>query len=258
MDFYQALVQVYRQSPCEVLPNAFWKSKTVLPGANMAFRATGSQINELKMWNENRLLVYWMDDPQQADFSFLDPDQIQLALVHTRLRPYFPAEKFPHQTAYFRYAHPLEALSPAEAPEGYSWRTALPHQEADEIARFIDACYPNISPNRETVLGWTTHPVYDPTLWFWLVDDASSQPAALGIAEFDPEMAEGSLEWVQVLPAYRRKGLGKAVVMKLLENLAGKAQFATVSGEVESRSHPGSLYRRCGFRGNDIWWVLRK
>jgi len=258
MDFYRALAQVYRQSPCEVLPNAFWKTKAELTGANVAFRAAGSQVKELKMWEENRLLVYWIDDPRQADFSFLDLDRMRLALVHARLIPYFPAVKFPHQEAYFRYVHPLEAFSPADAPEGYSWRPALPDREADEIAGFIDACYPNISPTGETVLGWAAHPVYDPDLWLWLVDDVSGQPAALGIAELDPAVEEGSLEWVQVLPAYRRNGLGKAVVMKLLEGLAGKAQFATVSGEVENPSHPGSLYRRCGFMGEDIWWMLHK
>lgn len=258
MDFKQAFAGIYRQFPCEVLPNAFWKTNAERPGANVKFRAAGSQINELRMWDENRLLVYWMRDPKQADFSVFDLDRMRLALVHARLLPGFPADKFSHQTAYFRYFHPLEDLLPADAPEGFFWRPAHPLHEADEIARVIDACYPGISPTGETVLGWMAHPVYDPALWLWLVDETDGQPAALGIAEFDPAVGEGSLEWVQVLPAYRRKGLGRAVVAKLLAGLAGKAKFATVSGEVANAANPGGLYRRCGFMGEDIWWVFRK
>ena len=38
----------------------------------------------------------------------------------------------------------------------------------------------------------------------------------------------------------------------------GTARFATVSGRVDSESHPEALYRKCGFEGQDIWHVLRE
>ena len=116
-----------------------------------------------------------------------------------------------------------------------------------------DACYPSISPDASEVRAWTAHPVFDPGLWIWIIDVAADRPAALGIAEFDPAVSEGSLEWIQVLPRYRGRGLGSALVSELLARLAGRADFTTVSGRIENETHPERLYRRCGFTGDDIW-----
>ena len=68
---------------------------------------------------------------------------------------------------------------------------------------------------------------------------------------------EASLEYIQVLPEYRGRGLGECIVLELLTRLHGCVEFTTVSGEVESRTNPEGLYRRCGFRGDDVWWLLR-
>jgi len=67
---------------------------------------------------------------------------------------------------------------------------------------------------------------------------------------------EASLEWVQVHPAYRGKGLGKALVNELSQRALEEVAFLTVSGEVESEFQPEQLYRRCGFTGDDVWWLL--
>ncbi|HHV46283.1 MAG TPA: GNAT family N-acetyltransferase [Tissierellia bacterium] len=82
------------------------------------------------------------------------------------------------------------------------------------------------------------------------------KPVALGIAELDKNVREGSLEWIQVIPEYRRRGLGQAVVNRLLLNFVGKADFVTVSGQVNNDTNPEKLYRKCGFQGNDIWHVI--
>jgi len=36
------------------------------------------------------------------------------------------------------------------------------------------------------------------------------------------------------------------------------AKFATVSGQCENLTNPEALYRRCGFKGNDVWHILRQ
>ena len=38
--------------------------------------------------------------------------------------------------------------------------------------------------------------------------------------------------------------------------MQGIAEFATVSGKVNNPTNPESLYRKCGFTGNDIWHIL--
>jgi GNAT superfamily N-acetyltransferase len=142
-------------------------------------------------------------------------------------------------------------------PDGFRVVDVRVEHDAAEVAALIDACYPSISPAAAEVRGWTTHPVYDPTLWVWIVDTQVGQPAALGIAEFDPTIREGSLEWIQVLPGYRGRGLGAVLVQELLARLAYRADFTTVAGRVDNATHPERLYRRCGFRGSDVWWVFR-
>ena len=44
----------------------------------------------------------------------------------------------------------------------------------------------------------------------------------------------------------------------LLNRMAGRAAFATVSGQVNNITNPEGLYRRCGFTGSDVWHILKK
>ena len=82
--------------------------------------------------------------------------------------------------------------------------------------------------------------------------------AASGIAEFDEVCREGIIEWVQVLPAYRGRGLGKKIVDVLLNRLKSiGASFVTVSGNLDNTSKPLELYRKCGFTGDDICYICQ-
>ncbi len=56
----------------------------------------------------------------------------------------------------------------------------------------------------------------------------TEKTAATGIAEFDVRIGEGILEWIQVSPEYRNRGLGAFVVNELLYRMQGKAGFVTV------------------------------
>jgi ribosomal protein S18 acetylase RimI-like enzyme len=111
-------------------------------------------------------------------------------------------------------------------------------------------------PSSETVCSWAQHPVFDADLWLWVMN-GDGTPVGLGIAEVDTSVSEGALEWIQVLPQYRGQGIGKAIVCELLSRLQSCVDFTTVSGEVDNSTHPEMLYRRCGFTGDDVWWLLR-
>lgn len=109
----------------------------------------------------------------------------------------------------------------------------------------------------ESVVNWANHPVFDRDSWIWVIDEKRGVPVGLGIAEVDTTIPEASLERIQVLPEYRGKGLGKAIVLELLGRLQDRVEFTTVSGEVANDIKPEELYRRCGFEGDDVWWLLR-
>ena len=122
----------------------------------------------------------------------------------------------------------------------------------------INASYTDLSVTKEQLESYRKTPVYNPDLWILLKDGVSGEYIGSGIADYDSETGELIIEWVQVLPSYRRHGYGAFIVNYLLNKMKGTAKFATVSGKINSPSHPETLYRKCGFTGNDIWHILRR
>lgn len=130
--------------------------------------------------------------------------------------------------------------------------------DLNEVVSIINKSYTDIQVDFNQVLQWAMAEVFDKNLWIFIIDVDKQKPVALGIAELDQNVREGSLEWIQVLPEYTKRGLGQAIVNKLLLNMVGKADFVTVSGQVNNNTNPEKLYRKCGFQGNDIWHVILK
>ena len=155
---------------------------------------------------------------------------------------------------YFRLYHDLQKLRAATLPEGFQLCEASPA----EYAAHINQCYADISITEEEIKSYFQHSVYSAALWIVVQECKSKEIVATGIAELDEQIGEGILEWIQVSPTHRGIGLGTYVVTELLTRIAQKAQFATVSGQINNPSKPESLYRNCGFQGNDIWHVLKK
>ncbi len=155
---------------------------------------------------------------------------------------------------YFRLYHNLQMLHAASLPEGFQLCEAAP----TEYAEHINQCYVGASITEEEIKSYFQHSVYSAELWVAVQECKSRKIVATGIGELDEQVGEGILEWIQVSPTYRGLGLGIYVVTELLTRIAKKAQFATVSGQINNPSKPESLYRKCGFQGNDIWHVLRK
>jgi len=156
---------------------------------------------------------------------------------------------------YFRLLHNLKNISVPDPNDGCAFITVNKETQKDLVAEIINKCY-GANFSVQTVEAWTNYKVFDNDLWIIAVEKNIGEPLALGIADFDREIGEGSLEWIQVLPKYQKLGFGKAVVNELLRRLSVKAKFVTVSGRSDNPANPEKLYRSCGFNGNDIWYVL--
>lgn len=269
MDFIEALARQYHAAPCQVLPNPLWKTLAALPGCQPSFSLdSASEPAHLEIWRDSQLLLYWDMDRGRWSLSQEQVDQITFALVHQDYLAALQPQRFSRRTAYFRLelrTGSSGAAQPARPapPPGYNFRPVQVDgktflAEAAAVAALIGRCYADISPSVETVSAWTRHPAYAPELWVWAWDEVHARPAGLGIAEIDPAAGEGALEWIQVLPEYQGRGLGSALVRELLRRMGSSAPLITVSGEVENASAPEKLYRRCGFSGQDVWWVLEK
>lgn len=155
---------------------------------------------------------------------------------------------------YFRLIHRLEQVEACECV-GFSVRTAG-EEDIPVIADIIACSYEDFGISEAGLFALRKRPEFDPGLWVLVCEIGSGAAAACGTAEYDVRSGEGSLEWIQTLPEYRGRGLGRLVVTELLKRLKGRAEFVTVSGRAKGAGVPERLYRSCGFTGNDIWHVL--
>lgn len=156
--------------------------------------------------------------------------------------------------AYFRLLHPMNQLPIPILPKGY----CLCRVSLSDFASHINRCYSQIGMSEAELMRYTERDVYEPSLWVSVAEIETNTVVATGIGELDRQTGEGILEWIQVSPNHRRKGLGKYLVSELLNRMKGKADFVTVSGQCQNPTAPELLYRNCGFTGTDIWHVLRR
>lgn len=157
---------------------------------------------------------------------------------------------------YFRLYHSLKKI-PEIATDDFEIITAT-QKDIKAIVQIINDSYTDISVNKELIKGYTKTPVYNENLWVMVREKATGKYVGCGLADYDKEVKELILEWIQVLPEYRGKKIGQLIVTELLFRMKGFADFATVSGKVDNSTKPEALYRKCGFVGNDVWHILHK
>ncbi len=153
---------------------------------------------------------------------------------------------------YFKLAHHLKDIQKPELKLGLR----LIDRPVEDFMKHIEECYDG-EMDSSILKDYPRHPTYDASLWIAVVDK-TGRIVGSAIGELDPEMKEGSLEWVEVSKDRRKQGIGAYLVKELLWRMRGKADFVTVSGKVNNPSNPEALYERCGFGGKVIWHILRK
>jgi len=256
MNFQDALISAYCENPCQVLPNALWKTLVEVENLETSFEAEGNVVTHLEAWGDKKLSVYWDRNRTRADIPHRRLVDLDFAIIHQDFLHAIPIQSFTMRKAYFRLIHKTGRVTKIQPPNGFGIVNVDGEREAKVVANLIKKCYDNLQPSEESVKSWMRHPVFDSNLWIWMIDENKGIPVGLGIAEIDSTVSEGSLEWIQVLPAYRGRGIGKSIVLELLSRLQSRVRFTTVAGEV-NLANPETLYRICGFQGGDIWWLLR-
>lgn len=157
---------------------------------------------------------------------------------------------------FFRLIHHLSDIPELRIP-GIKFEVIRPDR-ARELAELINRCYAHseIRVSEDDVKSLTATRVYCPELWIGAALDEELVGSIL--CDFDAEVGEAVIEWLQVLPAYRGRGIATALTCEALNRMSGFADFATVSGECDNVTNPESVYRNCGFEGNDVWHVLHE
>ena len=166
-------------------------------------------------------------------------------------------QDFTKHQRFFRISHNLENVDIVNVP-GYKIMECNIETDIEKVIQIINKSYEDIRITVEDVNLMIKDRVFEPSMWIFVVDENTKKEAALGICHFDESVFEVEFDWIQVLPEYRGKGLGSMLVTYLLNNTPKQAKFATVSGDMDNLSSPEKLYRRCGFDGNDVWYILRE
>lgn len=157
---------------------------------------------------------------------------------------------------YFRLLHDLKEVH-ATSVDGFSVETAETGQ-LQIMESVINRSYTGLAVSIPQLESYTKTAVYRPELWIFVRENATGAVVGSGIADHDRETQELILEWIQVLPDYRGRKLGQLIVCELLKRGSAYARFATVSGKVNDPTSPETLYRKCGFTGDDLWHILIK
>lgn len=157
---------------------------------------------------------------------------------------------------FFRLIHDLSNIPEYNVPELEF--EVISVDRAKELADLINRSYGHceIRVSEDSIRGLTATRVYCPELWIGAVLD--EQLVGSIICDYDEEVGEAVIEWLQVLPEYRGRGIAAALVCKALHIMRGFADFATVSGECDNITNPARVYRSCGFEGNDVWHILNE
>ena len=153
---------------------------------------------------------------------------------------------------YFKLVHYLEEIDEQFKSDEFIFVKA----STEEFVNHINSCYEEEGLTVNELEDYKSRPVYDEDLWICVYDNINHTIAATGIAEFDREIKEGYLDWIQVSEEYRGQGLGKAIVYELLRRLKKKASFVTVSGRINNKTKPEKLYESCGFKSKVLWHIL--
>lgn len=157
---------------------------------------------------------------------------------------------------YFRLTRTFEDLRKFSL-DGYEIREVR-EKDIPLLVEQINRSYLDLQVSVPQMTGYRSTPVFKQDLWVLVFETATGTCAGSGIADYDARAKELILEWIQVLPEYRRRGIGRYVVNELLWRAKEYASFATVSGRKDDPSDPEELYRACGFAGDDVWHILRK
>ena len=158
---------------------------------------------------------------------------------------------------YFRARYTGEGHDAPDWPEDFHVAPCDPARDLATAAALINEAYPSLPHfiTADDLAGLADTDAYLPDGWFFLNDERIGQPAGLALNGLCRETGEGFIDWIELLPRYRHRGLGSRLVRESIHRLR-EARFITVSGSLDAPFAAGDLYRHCGFGPVAQWTIL--
>lgn len=130
-------------------------------------------------------------------------------------------------------------------PDGFKLVTPTKEQ----LTAHISQCFPD-GETPDSIDLWR----YMEYFMVALVDTSTGRIVASAAADVDFGVKEGSIDWVEVSPRYRRKGLGTYLVTELIYRFRRFSDFISVSTKEPAALE---LFKKCGFGEECAWHILK-
>jgi mycothiol synthase len=165
---------------------------------------------------------------------------------------------FEHSRTFHRMTTDFEGpAEPAVLPDGIDIRTFVPgtddealvaaHREAfaDHYGRLEQPFDADLAEWRH----WMREDDFNPLLWFLASDGAGIAGFCTCYAEAPGDPSRGLIDELGVRPAWRRRGIGRALLLHAFDELANRGiRGAVLNVDTGNKSGAPALYERVGMR----------
>lgn len=141
---------------------------------------------------------------------------------------------------------------------GFEFVEFDPDRDVAAAVALMNAAYPSLrhlaTAGKLQAMMAAKH--FFPQGWFFLRHSATGERVGLTICGHCSQMREGFIEWTEILPRFRHRGLGALLVKEAINRLAERSDFLTASGSLDAPFAMGDLYMSCGFEHLRQWSIL--
>lgn len=255
---------LYVQAPHAALYTPLCKVQPVLLGCSYLVSTDGQRLSAVVAYSTNSIEFTWSLAGRAGSLRNLIA-QIQhrfgvpqfLPVMETGRRSWSEMLGLPVLDRYFRARLADKPTRRPELPAGFEISDCDPEGDLEQAMELMNAAYPSLrrfmTLPRLREMTHADH--YFAPGWFFLVQRPSGKRVGLAISGHDTDMDEGFIDWVQLLPRFRRRGLGTLLVRESIHRLR-QARLITVSGTLDAPFAAGDLYRKCGFEQERQWTIL--
>lgn len=253
-NFISTVKELYVQNPCKVSSLAFWKVAQLCRECE-TYSVTNKGYTYLYAIRNQRLEFYWSDDRQHFLLTQNELETLEFLVLHADFYRLIADKMVGYQVL---ESHPLlyDFATSQEVEAGDEFFIAnfdfTRAQDFVLAAQMLNRCYKTDHYNAAEVAGWCGLPVFDESMWLWVRSRASEEFVGLGISTYQVGIRECYLDWIQVLPGYQVRGLGRLLVIETVRRAIHKSDIIRVTGMVDD------FYRKCGFAGTESWYILTK